>query len=161
MAGDGLKVTLPYALTDALGLGAEGVLAVRLAMPDPASFEIRLWADGREVADFGGGAFTVSVPVEEPEGTEYRCVAPDGRETAPSTLTGNRAEFELTAPGVYTLSAAQVPAPSPEPQNGTPEETAAPAEPGAQPAPILLPLLGALALAAGGVLLLSRRRGGR
>lgn len=153
LAGDGLKVTLPYALTDALGLGKEGVLAVRLAMPDPTSFEVRFWADGQEVADFGGGAFTITVPVEEADGAEYLCVAPDGTEIAAADLGGGRAEFALSATGVYTLSAAQAPAPVPELQTGTP------AARDARPIPIL-PLLGTLALAAGGILLLRRRRGG-
>lgn len=146
LAGSGLKVTLPYALTDALSLGAEDVLAVRLAMPDPASFEIRFWADGQEVADFGGAAFTITVPVGEGEGAADRCVAPDGREIAASAIAEERAEFELTATGVYTLAGARAPAPAPEP-----EET---------PPPIRPLLWGAAALV-GAYLLAWRRRGGR
>lgn len=150
LVGDGLKVTLPYALTDALGLGSESVLAVRLSMAGSSSFEIRFWAGGKEVADFGGGTFTITVPVEETEGLAHFCTAPDGTETA-AVLTDGRAEFALTATGVYTLSAIQAPAPAPP---------AVPAEPNKSSAPTL-PLLGALVLAAGGVLLLKRRRSGR
>lgn len=159
LAGNGLKVTLPRTLTDALGLEPEDILAVRLDMPGPDGFEVRFWVDGREVADFGGGTFTITVPVEDVDGASYFCTAPDGRETAASVLTGSRAEFELAATGVYTISAVVREPAAPQPTGL--EEPAVSAEPDRQTAPVLLPALGAGGLAVtAALLLLIRRRSG-
>lgn len=160
LAGNGVKVTLPSALTDAMGLEPESVLAVRLDMPGPDSFEIRFWVDGREVAEFGGGTFAVTVPVEDMDGASYFCTAPDGRETEASSLMGSRAEFELAAAGVYTISAAAREPAAPQPTGL--EEPAVSAEPDGQAAPVLLPALGAgVLVVTAALLLLIRRRGGR
>ncbi len=168
LTGDGLKLVLPYALTDALELGPEGVLAVRLALLEGGRFEVRYWADGEEVPDFGGGAFTVSVPVEDAQGASYFCAAPDGTEIAASASANDQVGFELTAAGVYTLTvAAEEPALSAAPGPAGPVEPVIPADPSvsAEPVPQFAPLLplflGAFILAALGAVLLLRRKRGR
>ncbi len=121
LAGNGLKVTLPYTLTNALGLEADGVLAARLDTPDPSSFEVRFWADGKEVADFGGGTFTVTTPYDAPAGTEVYCNNSVGAELPAQSYTEGEAVFTLSAPGLYTVgartieTAAPVQAPGPSP----------------------------------------------
>lgn len=159
LIGGGFKVFLPAALLEQT---AEG-FAARLDRPAPGQFEIRLWADGKEIAGFEHGAFTATVPAALPEGGSLSCTAPDGTAIPASSAEEGRAEFTLTATGLYTLSAAP---PEPVPTHApTPAPTAEPASPAPErrePRASVLPLTlcGALVLAVAGVLLL-KRRGGR
>ncbi len=155
LIGGGLKVFLPAALLEQTRV----LFAARLDQPAPGEFEIRLWSDGREIAGFERGAFTATVPAALPEGGSLSCTAPDGSAIPASSAGEGRAEFSLTATGLYTLSATP---PEPVPTHApTPAPTAEPASPAPEQkeprAPILpLALCGALVLA--GVLLLKRRR---
>ena len=156
LIGGGLKVFLPAALLEQTRV----LFAARLDQPAPGEFEIRLWADGREIAGFEHGAFTATVPAAFPEGGTLSCTAPDGSAIPASSAGEGRAEVTLTATGLYTLSATP---PEPIPTDvTTPTPAAEPAAPAPEQkeprAPILpLALCGALVLA--GVLLLKRRRG--
>ena len=159
LIGGGFKVFLPAALLEQTAAH----FSARLDRPAPGQFEIRLWADGREIAGFEHGAFTAAVPVESPETAHIICTAPDGTELTASSVKEGRAEFSLTATGLYTLSATPPePIPSEIPEPIPAAEPASPAPEQKEPQAPVLPLALCCALVlAGGVVFLLIRRGGR
>lgn len=152
----GIKVFLPANLLEQ----PVAYFAARLDQPAPGEFEIRLWADGKEIAGFEHGAFTATVPVAFPEGGALSCTAPDGTAIPATSAEEGRVEFSLSATGLYTVSATQTdPVPTNAPTPAPAAEPTAPAPEQKEPQIPILPLALCGALVLAGVLLLKRRKG--
>ena len=171
LIGQGLRVTLPAALLDALP--ADAVFYAQLEKPGEDRFLVRFWSGEEALAGFGGLAFRVTVDyAPADENAAFFCTGPDGRERPADGWEDGRLRFELETAGAYLISerpgqaegraasdSPDVPAGVPSADGASPAvEAAVPSKAGAAPVGLAAALCAALA--GGAFLYLRRRKGG-